>query len=381
MSGRSVVPQHIDQLDGLRAIAILLVLLVHSGLCYIVNSAPPVSVWQDIVVNGRSGVDLFFVLSGFLITGILLDTRDRSDYFPRFYWRRALRIWPVFYAFLLAAVLVNPGVFSGVGVRPFALYYRNFLPNDNTSAVYFGQFWSLCVEEQFYLVWPLILYFWPKRLRLPLVGMLMVTALVLRFALLRHGVSTFLVYRLPFCRMDSLAAGAGIAMLIREQVSSRVRRTIFWSAIVAAIAIQIYVGRVGWPHNNHRFYTVGITAYALFFGGIVGLAVTAVRRTAMTSFLSAKFFRSIAIRSYAMYLFHLVPLHLSVLFFRRIQDYPQQKWTGICAFVVISGFAYGLAWLSWKFLEEPMLRLKNWEWWTRESAQPPGQPVHSPSIE
>jgi peptidoglycan/LPS O-acetylase OafA/YrhL len=366
MSGRTIVPKHIDSLDGLRAIAILLVILVHSGLCYIVNSAPPVSIWQDIVVNGRSGVDLFFVLSGFLITGILLDTRDRSDYFPRFYWRRALRIWPVYYAFIFAALLIHPRVFSHVGFRSFALYYRNFLPVHPFADLYFGQFWSLCVEEQFYLVWPVIVFFLPKRLRLPLIGALIVAAMLLRFALLHHGVTEYIVYRLPFCRMDSLAAGAGIAVLIREPISNRARQTIFWAAIVTAIAIQGYVGRVGWAENDHRFYTVGLTAYALFFGGIVGLCVTTVRKTVISSFLSAKFFRSIATRSYAMYLFHLVPLHLSVVFFHHIQDYPQQKWTGIGAFLVIAAMAYGLAWLSWRFFEGPILRLKDWEWWVKK---------------
>lgn len=365
MSGRIVIPKHIDALDGLRAIAILLVLLVHCGLCYIVNSTPRVSIWQDIVVNGRSGVDLFFVLSGFLITGILLDTRDRNDYFPRFYWRRALRIWPVYYAFIFAALLIHPRVFSGVGFRSFALYYRNFLPVHPFADLYFGQFWSLCVEEQFYLVWPVIVFFLPGRLRLPLIGTLMMTAMLLRFALLHHGMTEYMVYRLPFCRMDSLAAGAGIAVLIREPISSRVRRAIFWVAIVISVAIQIYVGRVGWAQNDQRFYTVGITAYALFLGGIVGLCVTVVRRSVVSSVLSAKFFRAIATRSYAMYLFHLVPLHLSVVFFRHIQDYPQQKWTGIGAFLVIAATAYGLAWPSWRFFEEPILRLKDWEWWVR----------------
>jgi peptidoglycan/LPS O-acetylase OafA/YrhL len=378
MSGRIIVPKHIDALDGLRAIAILLVLLVHCGLCYIVNSAPQVSLWQDIVVNGRAGVDLFFVLSGFLITGILLNTRDRSDYFPRFYWRRALRIWPVYYAFLLAALLIHPRVFSHVGFRSFALYYRNFLPDHPFADLYFGQFWSLCVEEQFYLVWPLILFFLPKRLRLPLIAALMVMAVMLRFTLLHHGMTEYMVYRLPFCRMDSLAAGAGIAVLIREAISNRVRRAIFWGAIASAVAIQMYVGRVGWAQNDHRFYTVGITAYALFFGGMVGLCVTAVRRTVLSSLLSAKFFRAIATRSYAMYLFHLVPLHLSVVFFRHIQDYPQQKWTGIGAFLVIAATAYGLAWLSWRFLEEPILRLKDWEWWIK---RPLPIAVHSHSTE
>ena len=378
MSGKAVISQHIDSLDGLRAIAILLVLLVHSGLYYLVDIVPSGSSWQYVVVNGRSGVDLFFVLSGFLITGILLDTQHRSDYFPRFYWRRALRIWPVYYAFLFAAFLLHPRAFTVTGLSPFALYYRNFLPSDGVSDVYFGQYWSLCVEEQFYLVWPLIVYFWPRRLRLPLVATLIATALLLRFTLMHRGMNEYVVYRLPFCRMDSLAVGAGIAVLIREQVSHRVRRMIFWMAIAAGSAILIYVGGVDGPHNDYRFMTVGITGYALVFGGIVGLCVMTERRTAMTAWLRAPFFKAIATRSYAMYLFHLVPLYLSVVFFHHIQDFPQQKWTGIGAMIVIAAASYGMAWLSWRFLEEPVLRLKNWEWWAK-SRTPIA--VHSHSTE
>ena len=172
--------------------------------------------------------------------------------------------------------------------------------------------------------------------------------------------------------------GAGIAVLIREQVSHRVRRMIFWMAIAAGSAILIYVGGVDGPHNDYRFMTVGITGYALVFGGIVGLCVTTERRTAMTAWLSAPFFKAIATRSYAMYLFHLVPLYLSVVFFHHIQDFPQQKWTGIGAMIVIAAASYGMAWLSWRFLEEPVLRLKNWEWWAK-SRTPVA--VHSHSTE
>lgn len=369
MNPSPVISHHIAPLDGLRAIAILLVILVHAGLYFIMNQTSSGSVWNDIVVNGRSGVDLFFVLSGFLITGILLDTRMRSDYFPRFYWRRSLRIWPLYYAFLLAAYLVHARPFASLGVRPFLLYYRNFLGPDHASDIYFGQFWSLCVEEQFYLVWPFVIFWCPRRLRLWLAGALMGLALIFRFFLLQHGVSDYVVYRLPFCRMDSLAAGAAIAMMVRANVSHQRLRIVFWISIALALLSQFYVGRDGWPNNGFRFNTVGFTAYALFFGGIVGLCVTAERRTRTLALLSAPFFRAIATRSYAMYLFHLVPLYVSVVLLYRWGYVPQNKWTGMLAVGAIALVAYGMAWISWRYFEEPILRLKQWEWYRKK--QPP----------
>ena len=367
MPAEEVIPNHIAPLDGLRAIAILLVILVHAGAYFLLNQTPQISIWNDIVANGRSGVDLFFVLSGFLITGILLDTRERKDYFPRFYWRRALRIWPLYYAFLFAALIVHPRPFTQLGFAPFALYYRNFLGPDHATDIYFGQYWSLCIEEQFYLVWPLILYFWPRRWRLWLAAALMLLALGLRVLLLHRGMDGYVIYRLPFCRMDSLAAGAAIAMMLRQGIDRRQMRTIFRVSIALALLGQYYVGRSGSAQNGDRFITVGITAYALFYGGVVGLCVVAERQNHPLRLLSSRFFRAIATRSYAMNLFHLVPLYVSVVLLYRWGYAPQHKWSGLLAVVWIAVVSYGMAWLSWRYFEAPILRLKQWEWYRKKT--------------
>jgi peptidoglycan/LPS O-acetylase OafA/YrhL len=362
-----IISPHIAPLDGLRAIAILLVILVHSGLYFILDHTPPVSIWGDIIANGRSGVDLFFVLSGFLITGILLDTRERSDYFPRFYWRRALRIWPLYYAFLFAAYWLHPAPFNGLHLRPFALYYRNFLGPDYASDVYFGQFWSLCVEEQFYLVWPFVVYFLPRVLRLPLTLAMIVGALIIRIELLRHGVSPYVVYRLPWCRMDGLAAGATVAILFRHSISTKRLQRIFMTSIAIAMGILIYVGRYEAPGNGPRFDRVGVTGYALLYGGIVGFAVLSRGSGRTIKLLSSRFCRAIATRSYAMYLFHLVPLYVSVILLSRWKKMPQHTWTGLLAVVAIAAVAYGMAWISWRYFEAPILRLKQWEWYRKKT--------------
>ena len=161
------------------------------------------------------GVDLFFVLSGFLITGILLDALGKPYFFKRFYWRRGLRIWPLYYMFFAGVLLVHRQMFSRIGVTPFALYYRNFLGPDHASDIYIGQFWSLCVEEQFYLVWPVVLYFLTKRWRLPLIMLLIAAAFCLRIYFSSIGKDSYIIYRLPMCHMDVLFAGAMLAALTR----------------------------------------------------------------------------------------------------------------------------------------------------------------------
>lgn len=302
-----VIPDHIPALDGLRAIAITMVLWVHTGVYFLLRDQSSNALLNSIVLNGRSGVDLFFVLSGFLITGILLDTNQRTDYFPRFYWRRALRIWPVYYLFIGLVFVCHHRTFSTIGLAPFALYYRNFLGGDFASDIYFGQFWSLCVEEQFYLAWPLIIYICPKRLRMPLICLVFVLALFLRTYLLLHHTDTYLIYRLTYCRMDDLVAGAALAVLVRHDMPLRVFNKLCWSATIVGGVGLYFVGRVGSPGYDIRMYTLGLTFFALFYGGIVGLCARNSGRIA-SALLGGSFLGAISKRSYAMYVFHLVPL-------------------------------------------------------------------------
>ncbi len=361
-AGARVIPRHIPALDGLRAFAILAVLFHHCGEYYLIQNFQQASLLRSFVENLGSGVDLFFALSGFLITGILLDSIDRPYYFQRFYWRRGLRIWPLYYAFLLAAYLVHRRAFSGIGVAPFVFYYRNFLGPDRASDIYVGQFWSLCVEEQFYLVWPLVLYFTAKRLRIPLILFLMCTAFLCRAYLLSRGVDGYVIYRLPFCHMDVLLAGALVAVLIRQGVGKSTLRRLSWSAIgIGAIGI-FFVGAVGSQGYEMRLHTIGMTWFALLCGGMVGLGARGSGR-GMTFILGSSFLGAISKRSYAMYVFHLVPLYLSYKLLARIHRLPLHVFPALLVMLMTGLVTYGMAWLSWRYFEEPMLRLKKWEWW------------------
>ena len=163
----------IPALDGLRGIAIILVMLHHftyyrptSGIDALIGS---------VLFFGWTGVDLFFVLSGFLITGILLDTRGSERYFTSFYARRTLRIFPLYYLVLFLAFVVLPKfpavhpVLAGQAdvppQWPYWLYLTNFSIADRGWVHgWVDVAWSLAIEEQFYLVWPLVIWLCPPRL-------------------------------------------------------------------------------------------------------------------------------------------------------------------------------------------------------------------------
>ncbi len=174
--------------------------------------------------NGWMGVDLFFVLSGFLITGILLDTKQHESYFRNFYARRCLRIWPLYYSVLfcmfVAVPLIRPSearaVFDARSAPwwSFLFYLQNFLvPAASMATGPLGVTWSLAIEEQFYLVWPLVVRRCSDvQLRRLTVAVICFSP-ALRFYLLVHHVN---IYSNIFCRLDGLMAGALLALLVRS---------------------------------------------------------------------------------------------------------------------------------------------------------------------
>ena len=155
--------RRIPQLDAVRGLAILVVMMHNISLKY------PLLHSQQLFNNGWMGVDLFFVLSGFLITGILVDTNRSDSYFKNFYVRRCLRIWPLYYSLLFFMFVIvrflSRSQFQIVLQTSspwwaFPLYLQNFLlPISTNAAGPLGVTWSLAIEEQFYLIWPLLLRF------------------------------------------------------------------------------------------------------------------------------------------------------------------------------------------------------------------------------
>jgi peptidoglycan/LPS O-acetylase OafA/YrhL len=215
---------HIAPLDGVRAIAILLVMVFHF------SRGHGTAFWWRVTDIGWAGVDLFFVLSGFLITGILVRTRDSSHYFRDFYARRALRILPLYYGTLVVAFLVLPA-FSGcpgIPLReqvPYWLYFANFAQGGGSPCFVLGHFWSLGIEEQFYLVWPIVVLRSSRTSAIRVCIAAILVSLAARLALGLAGAPVQATFSWTFSRLDGLAMGSLTALCFgSDALRSRLER-------------------------------------------------------------------------------------------------------------------------------------------------------------
>jgi peptidoglycan/LPS O-acetylase OafA/YrhL len=307
--------RHIAVLDGIRGLAILLVLSVH-----FVGDVKPTSPVEQAAVKlanyGVWGVDLFFVLSGFLITGILLRARSHPAYFRNFYIRRTLRICPLYYAvlFVLFGVLpLVPALYpagladSATHVGWLLTYTSNvFLALKRTWALpYVGHFWSLAVEEHFYLIWPFLVCFLSLDALVVACVVGSVGALALRMVLATSGAGDIAVLVLTPCRLDALFIGALIAILQQRiglpALVTAARRALAPLA-VAVLALSTW--------NLLRGTLVAIvlpargSALALFFASLILVSVGAPPSSALGRLFASPALRFFGRYSYGLYVFH-----------------------------------------------------------------------------
>src|SRR5690606_2384608 len=192
---QSLSAKRVVALDGIRGVAIVMVMALHF-ICSMSSSDDMASrVAAKLTSYGVWGVDLFFVLSGYLITGILFDAKGRQGYFRSFYMRRTLRIFPLYYAVLVVLIFLVPEGFAvryapGLDqLRDVQIWLWSYLTNFHLaetnafSIPYVSHFWSLAVEEQFYLVWPFIIASLTRRAALTACALFSVAALLCRIGL------------------------------------------------------------------------------------------------------------------------------------------------------------------------------------------------------
>lgn len=352
----TISARRIPELDGVRGLAILLVLAVHFGL-----TANPPEPLYSLLRLGWSGVDLFFVLSGFLITGILLDTRESPHYFRSFYMRRALRIFPLYYAFIAAfffAVLplahalqrpVPPGPAQGW----YWLYLSNWQSALGPDYAFLSHLWSLSIEEQFYLVWaPVVL--WLGRRHLPaLCTVLIVGAPVLRYLWRDHPYSPEFLYRLTPFRVDTLAWGALLAVIVRREASlSRLLRLAKPLAAVSAVALAAIFLRFGTKNSQPVVAVAGYTLFGILYFFVV-----------LAGFRGWPPLRASWLRTFGKYSYGVYVLHFPLVGYFYLAMEPVARWIGpipaaISAFAVGSAIALGLARVSWILIERRFLAWK-----------------------
>jgi peptidoglycan/LPS O-acetylase OafA/YrhL len=346
--------KHIPQLDGLRAFAILPVLLAHSYRDY--PSLP--MAWLG--PAGWVGVDLFFVLSGFLITRILLQTRGSAHFFRDFYARRGLRIWPLYYLVLAFMFLANPHWRLVEPARAgsfwlFAFYLQNFVYG-TVAPMPLAVTWSLAIEEHFYLLWPLLVARFERKALVRILLTLIVAQTVFRFTMLPHlGDSTWTIYR-----VDELAYGALLACWAASgDLSLRRWRPAAWAAaalVPLAVILIVNVPQDGWIFRRGVLNTL----LGVGFAGTVTLALTAATQSWMLRVLNNAFLRYTGKISYGMYLFHaiLFPIFQGSALHTRMLAFSPLIVRDLLMLLVEFSAVYLVASLSWFALEQPILKAK-----------------------
>lgn len=307
--------EHLAALDGLRGVAILLVLL--HGFDVIQPVGIVGRALDDLLDIGWIGVQLFFVLSGFLITGILLDTRRAPHYYRGFFVRRVLRIFPLYYGVLFLAFVVLPWLGRSVGGDHqlwLWTYLANFVAPFGYGEPAFPHFWSLCVEEQFYLLWPLLVRYSGRR------GVFVLSALLVFIAIgsrlyVRHRLGEPIgheaAYMFTPCRMDALAIGAIAATLVRSE------RAAGWiahqrSLSVAGAGLLLLLAGMLDGHLQRAGAMMQGMGYTLIALGFALVLISALGRTGLPARLLAWApLRRCGTYSYGMYVFY-APLHLFV---------------------------------------------------------------------
>ncbi len=334
---------HVLALDGVRGLAVLMVILYHcsdrihgSGLVSKIVRAP----WRI----GWSGVDLFFVLSGFLITGILLDTRDSANYFRSFYARRALRIFPLYY-FVLTTILITAHMTTRLDYmlpiqhdRIFYFFYLNNwwpLLRDTWHGNIIGHFWSLAVEEQFYLLWSLCVFVVrPKHICKVAVGGV-VCAFLIRWAIYAHAPTSRDAIENTFARMDALLAGAALAWLVRHpDVLERLKSTLYViGAASAALFLWLYVQK-----DSGIVTVLGFSLLAFAYGALILFSfANDGANSHIQRLLTYGGLTSVGKYSYGMYVYHVPMLAFLGFAAKRIVNFEQSLWlTGIFMLTVVA---------------------------------------------
>lgn len=407
---------HILALDGVRGVAILLVLYAHF------TSREPAGVALGALYRfyfrsaqlGWWGVDLFFVLSGFLITGILYDAKGKQQYFRNFYMRRVLRIFPLYYGVMILTFVFIPlikaphslgdatGTHSSLWLWFYAANIGMCVYNAllNYSQVFeFNHFWSLAVEEHFYFVWPFLVYAFGRKSLLKICGGIIVGALALRWLMLELDVHWMKRFFLTPCRMDALAMGALLALLVRgDWEQTQLVKWARWIALAGGLILvgvivsnaypEMLWGGKSWnayflqpdriPGTDVMswFLHVGLlSVLASVFGAMLLLAVFAKPGGVAATFWNSAFLRFFGKYSYGIYVFHLLlshytgvwASHLLVRFLRLQQHLPAvltNRWSSplfqsLLYFAIITTISVAIAWLSWHLYEKHFLKLKD----------------------
>lgn len=362
----------IPALDGLRGSAILLVLLWHSAFYVRFDHHPLLNQLIGIGRLSWSGVDLFFVLSGFLIGGILLDNRDSPKFFKTFYLRRAYRILPLYFVVVIFCLLTFQAGHHGWTPSGLADLFNGRIPwwsyftfTQNLWMAAIGDFsraglnvsWSLAIEEQFYLTLPLIVRrLAPKSLILLAAGVVL-GAPIVRALLIHHfSHGAFAAYVLTPCRADALALGVLCAIFVRRERTWNYllthRAWIYAVSAILGLCIAA-ITSMAYPLFTDALYGLEYSVLALFYTSVLLIAVTGEDKV-VKAVLCNKFLMKLGVVAYGTYLLHYLFINLlQVLFTSLNTRFPPVHFRGASQLGAVAAVA--VAGISWRFFEKPLV--------------------------
>lgn len=386
----------IPPFDGIRAVGVLCVIAAHCALYanyfhpHEIIFGPTLSskverLYYQIAESGWAIMDWFFVLSGFLITKLLVESKGKKTYFRVYFLRRTLRIFPAYYTFLILYFVALPLLLSPRQSRlsgldanlTHQLWY--WLHGSNIMLGYMPYFtgtlshiWSLSLEVQFYIIWPFAVYFLSEARLLFFSLALFFATIILRFYLVWVlEVQTISLYYLLYTHFDSLAAGAILALLVRSD--RRLVQLRKYAPLVSALSGSLFLAlltvegqfaqhvsfnsKMGFQYTS--MWMFGYTILAIFFGAVTVLLYTDTPSTPAQRFFSCKVMRFIGNISYAMYLYHLIVIAVLSPYFLRIRSLVGVPVLGVVIFTLTASvITVAVATLSWHLCEKHFLKAR-----------------------
>jgi len=366
-----ITGQYYPKLDCLRGYAVLGVIWFH---CIVFcpdifnnGSNTYLSGYYAIAMLGQTGVDLFFVLSGFLITGILIDTAESNNRYKSFLIRRSLRIFPLYFLYLFVFAVC---LFYFLGANAdfqslwqYVFYFQNWqIENRSDEFKYLIHFWSLAVEEQFYLVWPFV--FWFMYARHPNKIAMMLMLLTAMSWLLRFYFVTEELYKpavtWTFFRMDGLTLGALASVLLKNHKEYVLKHISTLKKCAAGCTLSLIV-IVLIPETleavSHRVFGVGMAISTILYFCLVLIVVLSHTSSFYIGLIWSSVIQYIGKLSYGIYVFNL-PVCIIVFNVMRGQNYNihLQHFTALFISIIVS---FTIAHISYQFYEKKFLMLKD----------------------